>query len=132
MAKSSQMFVLYNLMKAAGNKGVGKKEVAKALNVKESSVPVYFFAMKKYFKAEYDIVKQGRQIVAYKLINSDKISVPQFRKGKVKVVKASNPVVTKVVKNKKVDEVPNIEDDSGITQITDREFSDIKSTLGLI
>ena len=69
MSKNTQAYILFNMLKAAGDKGVNKEQVAKALNVKESSVPVYFFGMKKLYKADIEVIKNGRQVVAYKLNN---------------------------------------------------------------
>lgn len=142
MAKNTQAFILFNMLKAAGTKGVTKSEVAKALNVKEGSVPVYFFGMKKLYKAEIETVKSGRTVVAYKLLNPDQVTgVPQTRgAGKVKAVaKKSTKKVTKALPTKKVSrtvndstETPTLDKDMEIAQIGDRELADIKSSLGLI
>ena len=143
MAKNTQSFVLFNMLKAAGSKGVTKTEVAKALGVKESSVAIYFFGLKKFFKAEIETVKKGRQIVSYKLANADDIEVPSHRKGANSVVKSTSKKASKVVRTKhvKATKTATVDVDTGevavpdsdlhVTKITDREFSDIKSSLGL-
>jgi hypothetical protein len=137
MAKNTQAFILFNMLKAAGSKGVTRDQVATALQVKETSVPVYFFGMKKLYNADIETVKNGRQVVAYKLLNPDQVTnVPQTRgAGKIKVV-AKKPLVkaAKVVKTNVVDdsgEIPTLDSDLRIAEITDREFGDIKSSLGL-
>jgi hypothetical protein len=137
MAKNTQAFILFNMLKAAGSKGVTRDQVATALQVKETSVPVYFFGMKKLYNADIETVKNGRQVVAYKLLNPDQVTnVPQTRgAGKIKVV-TKKPLVkaAKVVKTNVVDdsgEIPTLDSDLRIAEITDREFGDIKSSLGL-
>ena len=144
MAKNTQAFILFNMLKAAGNKGVTKGEVAKALNVKETSVPVYFFGMKNLYKAEIETVKSGRQVVAYKLLNADQVTgVPQTRgSGKVKAVtkaapkKVSKTVAVKTPKPSKVkavkNDIPVLDKEMEISEISDNEFADIKSSLGLL
>jgi len=144
MSKNVQAFTLFNTLKAAGKKGVSKVEIAKVLGVKESSVPVYIFNMKKAYKAKFEVVKKGRQIVAYKLANVDDIKIPQLRKNAKGVVKSVTKAVKKKasktvkgVKSAKVvapvstGEVPVLDADMEITEITDSEFNDIRSSLGL-
>ena len=145
MSKNVQAFTLFNTLKAAGKKGVSKIEIAKVLGVKESSVPVYIFNMKKAYKAKFEVIKKGRQIIAYKLANVEDLEIPQLRKNakgvapvtkavskkasvkKTKVVKPSKAKTAKVVDG----EVPVLDADMEITEITDGEFNDIKSSLGL-
>ena len=126
MSKNTQAYILFNMLKAAGDKGVNKEQVAKALNVKESSVPVYFFGMKKLYKADIEVVKNGRQVVAYKLNNPNEVTgVPQTRgagKIKIKPVKATaKAAVTKPVKVAKIKssnfDVPTLEQDNDVPQI---------------
>jgi hypothetical protein len=138
MSKNTQMFTLFNALKAAGDNGVSKEQLATILGVKEISVPVYLFDLKKFYKAELETVKNGRQIVSYKLINADKINVPQHRKGAVTKV-APKPVKTVAkfasgsknsIKEDSFD-VATLDPDMKVTEISDREFADIKSSLGL-
>ena len=140
MSKNTQAYILFNMLKAAGDKGVNKEQVAKALNVKESSVPVYFFGMKKLYKADIEVIKNGRQVVAYKLNNPNEVTgVPQTRgagKIKAKPVKATaKAVVTKPVKVAKIKssnfDVPTL-DQTDVPHISDREFNDIKTSLGIL
>jgi len=146
MAKNMQLYTLFNILKSAGSKGVTKAQVSKQLNVAENSVPVYMFSMKKYFKAEFTTIKNGRAIVAYVLDNADKITVPQFRKGSTgskksvtKAIAKKNKSVSKPVKAAKTKSV-NIPSDGSVAipdkdlhvaEISDREFDDIRSSLGL-
>ena len=137
MSKNTQAYILFNMLKAAGDKGVNKEQVAKALNVKESSVPVYFFGMKKLYKADIEVIKNGRQVVAYKLNNPNEVTgVPQTRgAGKLKVVKKVKKTVaakpTKVLtKNLDGAEFPILDND--VPHISDHEFNDIKTSLGIL
>jgi hypothetical protein len=138
MAKKSQMFVLRNLMVAAGDKGVSKAEAAKALNVDESCVGVYFFYLKRDFKAQYDLIKKGRQIVAYKLKNPDDVVVDEYhRKNSNK--STSKKVATKTTKAPAVKKQASVSDeddsDSDVNvshQFSEREFNDIKTSLGIL
>lgn len=147
MAKTTQAFILFNMLKAAGTKGVSKGDVAKALNVRENSVPVYFFGMKKLYNAKIETIKNGRQVVAYKLLNPNEVSgVPETRgasKGNKPLVKAGPKKATKVVQTKvkatkptkakkTSDDTPILDKEMKIAEITDQEFADIKTSLGLI
>ena len=138
MAKNNtQIHVLFDLLKAAGDTGLSKPQIAKALGIKEGSVPVYFHWLKKLFKAEVNTKKQGRQIVSYSLINVDKIVIPQPKRNKAQ--KITKPIkITKLSKSSKktekvvTDEVPTLDADMKITNIGDNEFNDIKASLGLL
>jgi len=146
MSKNVQAFTLFNTLKAAGKKGVSKSDIAKVLGVKESSVPVYIFNMKKAYKAKFEVIKNGRQIVAYKLANADEVKIPQLRrnaKGVVKsvtktlkkkaskTVKAAKVAKPKVVTPATTGEVPVLDADMEITEFSDSEFNDIRTSLGL-
>ena len=136
MSKGTQGFILYNLMKAAGDKGVTKAEIAKALGVREGSIGIYLFGLRKFCNAEFETVKQGRKVVSYKLINADKINVPSARRGSktvTKPAKVAKVTKTAAVKPAKVEQDHIAPDaDLHVSQFSDREFNDIKSSLGLV
>lgn len=134
MAKNLQLYTLYQTMEAAGSKGVTKQQVSKLLNISEKSVPVYMFGLKKYFKSDYEAIKNGRQVVAYKLVKTGKENIWQHRKGTkvtTKKVIAAKPAKMTKVKSNSFD-VPTLDQDIDASHISDREFSDIKSSLGLL
>lgn len=164
MSNSTQAHNLYNLLVAAGSNGVSRSDIATHLGVSEGSVPVYIFGLKKFFSAEIENVKNGRKVVAYKLINASDIEVPSHRlfrrndngavvlsnpnAGVTKPVKAIKTKMTKVAKKKaaKVVNVPKpknkkivvddgdvaiLDKDLEISEFTDAELNDIRSTLGL-
>ena len=135
MAKNTQGYVLYNMMKAAGDKGVTKAQIATQLGVREGSIGIYLFGLRKFHNAQFETVKQGRKVISYKLVNAENIAVPATRKGSV--TKAAKPakVLTKSVKTAKpvkAEKAVAPDADLSVTEITPREFDDIKSSLGLI
>lgn len=147
MAKSIQGFVLFNALKGAGDKGLTREQVAKVLNVHENSVPVYIFDLKKFYKAEVENIKEGRRVVGYILTNANSVAVPSNgrRGGATPVVTKKAPVAaakptptSKTVKNvakpatkDKDMSMVTFDKDLDIVEISDREFADIRSQLGL-
>jgi predicted ArsR family transcriptional regulator len=153
MSKNTQLFNLATLLRSAGDKGVTRTQIAKSLGIKENSVPVYIHFLKNLYKCEFETVKQGRQIVSYILTNGDEVTVAQHRKGsKVAkgLVKTVSKASKKVVKAKGSQgkgkaskaslaapeavsdgSVAVPDNDLHITELTDREFDDIKSQLGI-
>lgn len=144
-----QIYTLFQMLKSAGANGiVSRADIAKELGVNEGSVPVYFFWLKK-FGVKFDVIKNGRAVQGYRLLNGDEVDVPMNRRKRgshtkaasVKAVKAvkpmakvkAKPVMAKVTKtaNKPVkDDVVNVSD-MEIEELTDIELTDIKSQLGL-
>ena len=133
MAKSTQNFRLFQLMKSGGI--VSKEVIAETLGVALVSVPVYIHELKKQFKAEIVSVRNGRKVTGYKLVDKE-IAVPEFRKNNAEV----HPVKTKKVKNTVVKgdselandgSVPVLDKDAEITQVGEREFADIRESLGV-
>lgn len=123
MANATQNFRLISLLKAGNS--VKKEVVAKELGVNLVSVPVYIHELKRLYKADIESVYGGRKVVAYRLRNKD-VVVPQFRRGHVtKYVKKTAPAV---VSDGSV-AVPD--KDLDVTQVSDREFADIRSSLGV-
>ena len=147
MSNATQAHNLYNLLSDAGAKGVSRSEVAKHLGVRESSVPIYFYGLRKFFSAEIENIKNGRKVVGYRLLND--VEVPSQRRNSnpaavvVKPIKATKTKVAKVGKKKTaVVQTADVEvnfDDSDVAILdkdldvgfTDSEFADIKATLGL-
>jgi len=135
MAKNTQGYVLYNMMKAAGDKGVTKAQIATQLGVREGSIGIYLFGLRKFHNAQFETVKQGRKVISYKLVNAENIAVPATRKGSVNKAAKPTKVLTKSVKATKpvkVEKAVAPDADLSVTEITPREFDDIKSSLGLI
>jgi hypothetical protein len=124
MAKQTQYHKLFLLLKGAPN-GLSKEDLGKAMSIAPVSVPVYIFELKKQFKCDITSIRQGKTVVAYKLINGDKAKVPEFRRGSSQpVAKKPAPVVAGGVGNVDGEE-------SDITRVGDREMADIRSSLGI-
>lgn len=99
MSKPVQLNVLFQFLKAAKpGDYVTKADVATALDVAESSLPVYFFWIKKYFNVEVETQKNGRTIVGYRLSAASRdIVIPENgrRSERAKTAKAKKVGVEK-------------------------------------
>jgi len=146
MSKSSgnhQGYMLFSLLKAAGKKGVTRAEAAKALGVRESSVPVYFYGLRTLYGADIKVEKQGRKVIGYTLLNPNECTITENgRRGvkTTKAVKASKPKAVMTAKTVKVssskksasEEVtPILDSDLEISEIGDAELNDLKQSLGI-
>jgi hypothetical protein len=132
MAKNVQCFTLIEALRAAGNKGLSAPEIANILGVKENSAAVYVCDLKKLYKAEIGTHKEGRKVLAYYLVN-DKYEVPKDGRRSGPVIRKS-AVVRKPEPKAKVAESSEsaiLDRDLDIAAISDREFGDIRSSLGL-
>ena len=136
-----QGFMLFSLLKAAGKKGITRSEAAKALGVRESSVPVYFYGLRTLYGAEIEVQKQGRKVVGYTLLNPNECTIGENGRRGTKTTKAkvkSKPmksVSTKTVKATKTATVkettPILDSDLEISEIGADELSDLKASLGI-
>ena len=133
MAKATQSYSLFQLLKSGNT--VKKEEIATALGIKLPSVPVYIHELKKQHKAEIVLVREGRKILGYKLINKKEVSVsiPQFRKNRKSVLvtnKNKKQPVTKGVVAVDSGELPVLDKEVD-TKFNEREFADIADSLGI-
>ncbi len=138
--KVKQNTVLFELLKSNPDNGVSKQVIAETLGVKESSVPVYIHALKKEFKKQFkhhaDIVtvRVGKKAANYKLVNADGVNLSSDASKSKKAVK-SKPVVdsdsNNVVTVSETGELPIIDKDNDIVSISDREFADLRDSLGV-
>lgn len=146
MSNATQAHNLYTLLSNAGSKGVSRSDVAAHLGVRDSSVPIYFYGLRKFFSAEVENIKSGRKVVGYRLLNADSIEVPSQRRNSNPVAVVSKPIkatktkVTKSVVKKTAVADMDIDFESADVAIldtdlevgfSDSEFDDIKATLGL-
>ena len=136
---STKYFDLFSALKAGGAKGVSPDSLTKALDFSMSSLAVYIHALRHKFGADIESVRNGRTVVAYRLVNiaecEAKISPnrkPRTTKHKaVKAVKASRVASSVVKRQSKKDGIQPVLDDMSLTEITDADLSDIKSQLGI-
>jgi len=121
MAKQTQSFRLFQLLKSG--EPVKTQVLSETLKIHIFSVPVYIHELKNQFKAEIKSIREGRKVVAYQLTNAEKVKVPEFRKNSYgEVPKAKTSVVQSIAE----------ELESANTGVVgEREFADIKSSLGL-
>lgn len=129
MSNKIQGFTLYNALKAAGNTGLTKRQIADILKVSEGSVPVYIYDLKLFYKADVENIREGRKVTGYILKNADKIVVPENgRRGGNKVVAKPSAVAKPTIDaNKDV----ILDKDLDIAEISHREMDDIRSSLGI-
>ena len=131
-----QLEVLLKALNDAGDVGITRESAAFTLNVKVDSVPVYFYWLKKY-NANIETVKEGKRVARY-ILRSDVKAVRLGGVTKSKAV-ATKPmpnrkvVATKPILAKKVqeDKAVAFDRDLEIASIGDREFSDLRESLGL-
>ena len=136
-----QGYMLFSLLKAAGKKGLSRSEAAKALGVRESSVPVYFYGLRTLYGAEIEVQKQGRKVIGYTLLNPNECTITENgRRGtKTTKVKAkSKPMKSVSVKTVKATKAavvkgssPILDSDLEISEIDESELNDLKASLGI-
>lgn len=142
-AKSNhQGYILFSLLKAAGKKGITRAEAAKALGVRESSVPVYFYGLRTLYNAEIEVVKQGRKVVSYTLLNANDCTITENGrrgtktatkpKSKTKPLKSVSVKTVKATNTPAVKEsTPILDSDLEISEVDDAELEDLKASLGI-
>lgn len=154
MSKSTKYFDLYSALKAGGDKGVSPESLMKATGFNQGALAVYIHALRHKFGAVIESVRNGRNIVAYRLTNADEVKITSarkprtvkpkptvagYQKAKAKKAKSTLRTATKTVKSKApvrtaaVDDgsVPVLDTDMDITEYTDRDLEDIKDQLGI-
>lgn len=121
MAKMTQTHRLYQILK--NGEPVQVQKIADELKINYYSVAVYICELKAAFKADIKSVKNGRKVVAYQLLNADKIKVPVHRKSYLgEAPKAKATAIATIA-----DELEAVNTGG----ISEREFADIRSSLGL-
>lgn len=145
MAKSTKYFELFSALRAGGDKGVSPAALMKATGFNSGALAVYIHALRNQFGAVIESVRNGRNVVAYRLTNADEVKITAARKTrtitkttkKVKTVKAKTPAVrvARVVKTtptvKDDGSVPTLDADLDISEIGASELDDIRHSLGI-
>ena len=138
MSNFTQSYLLFQILKSGST--VSKETIAEELGVVLVSVPVYIHQFKNQFKAEIVAVRAGRKVTGYQLTNAEDLNVPQYRRNSLLIPENQNK--PKKSRQKKVVEqvatpvvsdgsVPVIDKDAEITQYNEREFGDIRESLGI-
>lgn len=141
--------MLVEAFKSAEGNYVSKADIAKLMGIQEQSVAPYICDLKRLNRCEFDARKNGRVVDGWVLTNPDKalsLKVTQSAKSTkvAKVAKQPKPVKaakgTKVASTKtvvkstpKADsfDIPTLDRDLDISEVTDRELDDLKAQLGL-
>lgn len=124
MSKLTQNYRLFTLMQSG--EVITKEKIQETLGVSMNSVPVYIHELKRLYKAEIEVVRDGRKVTGYKLAN--KIKVPQFRSNNAQAPeKPATPAAKAPAAGADLDDRAGIETD----MIGESEMSDIKDSLGL-
>jgi biotin operon repressor len=138
--------MLVEAFKSAEGNYVSKADIAKLMGIQEQSVAPYIHDLKRLNRCEFEARKTGRVVDGWVLTNPAKalsLKLTQSAKGSnavkpAKVVKAAKPAkvakTAKVVKSSpKADafDIPTLDRDLDISEVTDRELDDLKAQLGL-
>jgi hypothetical protein len=120
--KQTQTYRLYQILKSG--EPVKIEVLASTLNIKTQSVPVYIHELKRVFKANIRSVREGKRVGSYQLLNADKIKVNEFPKNSYGPVAKAKP---KTLIASIAEELEAVNTGG----VTEKEFADIKSSLGL-
>lgn len=139
--------MLVEAFKSAEGNYVSKADIAKLMGIQEQSVAPYIHDLKRLNRCEFEARKTGRVVDGWVLTNPAKalsLKLTQSAKGgktvakPAKAVKAAKPAkvakTAKVVKSSpKADafDIPTLDRDLDISEVTDRELDDLKAQLGL-
>ena len=142
---STKVQVLFTLMQDGSKVPVEK--MLKVLNIKQGSVMCLISALRNDFGAEIETERDGRKVLSYQLTNPSKVKLPtKATKVKAAAPAAKKTVVAKVAaKTTKVKtsakksatpredefDVPTLDADLSVSEVTDLEMADIRSQLGL-
>jgi hypothetical protein len=131
---SPKILNTFELLKSG--KSVNFEDMVAALEVKPVTAMVFICALRKDFGAEIDTERDGRKVISYKLNNAAEIAPSMVLKTKaskpVKKVKApvvkTRKTVTRVSSSS---DVPTIDSEFDVSEVSDAELADIKNQLGL-
>lgn len=142
---STKVQVLFTLMQDGSKVPVEK--MLKVLNIKQGSVMCLISALRNDFGAEIETERDGRKVLSYQLTNASKVKLPTkaAKVAKVAAQKAAKTVVAKVAKATKVKtktvkssvpredefDVPTLDADLSVSEVTDSEMADLRHQLGL-
>jgi hypothetical protein len=139
---TSRHVQVYEMMKSG--KSVSFDSLVTNLGCKPSTVMALIFGLRRHAGGEIDTERNGRKVESYKLTNaadiaakmvtaqsSSKTKTPKVAKTpKVKATKTKTVVSRKAVKDDEFD-VPTLDADLDITEVSDAELADLRNQLGL-
>jgi biotin operon repressor len=134
---SSKVQALYTLMQSGSKVSLDK--MMTTLNIKQGSVMCLISALRNDFGAQIETERDGRKVLSYQMTNADKVVItsknttkaPKVAKTpKVKSTKTKTVVSRKAAKDDEFD-VPTLDADLDITEVSDAELADLRNQLGL-
>lgn len=129
---SKNIFNVFEMLKSG--KSVNFDNMVSTLGVKPVTAMVCICALRKDFGADIETERDGRKVVSYKLTNADKVApsmVLKTKATKTKAPKVPRVKVTKSVSRVKSGDVPTIDSDFDVEEISDSELADLKHQLGI-
>jgi len=136
---SSKVVETYEMLKSG--KSVTVDSMVATLGCKPGTLMVHICQMRGHFDAVIETERDGRKVVSYLLANPDEVA-PHMLKTSIKVAKTPKAAKTPKVKSTKTvvsrkaakdDEfdVPTLDADLDITEVSDAELADLRNQLGL-
>lgn len=137
MQKPSKRVVeVYEMMK--DGKSVNFDAMVKRLGCKPVTAMVLICALRRSFGADIETERDGRKVISYRMTNAGDIAANMVLTKSVKVKKAATPKVsvakTKATVSRKsvsTGEIPTVDSDFDISEVTDAELADLKEQLGI-
>lgn len=146
---AKKTIAVYELMKSG--KPVPFADILKIVGPNEVTAMTHICALRNLFGGEIDTIREGRKVQAYQLNNAADVAkymvvknsgavakTPKAKVVKQKPVQAAKVAVAKtktvVARSKpKADafDIPTLDSDLDISEVTDRELDDLKMQLGL-
>ena len=144
----AKMVAVYEMLK--DGKDFSFDKMVSKLACSPTTAMVLICALRRDFDAKIESVRDGRKVIAYRLDNASALASKMVAKSKAPKVKAAKPIVAKTAskvavakvakptKSKKAaspreDEfdVPTLDADLSVTEISDSEMADLRHQLGL-
>jgi hypothetical protein len=133
---TSRHVQVYEMMKSG--KSVSFDSLVTNLGCKPSTVMALIFGLRRHAGGEIDTERNGRKVESYKLTNAADIATkmvtaqgsPKTKTPKVKSTKTKTVVSRKAAKDDEFD-VPTLDADLDITEVSDAELADLRNQLGL-
>lgn len=132
---SPKILNTYEMLKSG--KSVNFDKMVKTLGVKPVTAMVFICALRKDFGADIETERDGRKVISYKLNNAEAIASSMVLK--TKATKATKPKaaavkvkksVTRVAASRSAD-VPTVDSEFDVSEVTDAELADLKNQLGI-
>jgi biotin operon repressor len=142
--KPTKYFQLYSALKSGGDSGVTPESLQQTLGFNQSALAVYIHALRNKFGADIESVRNGKSVVAYKLINAaalDKTMTVGRKHTKKRVSKKQKVLTYKnnILRSIKTEQTKTKTEDGSVPvpdadfdfEYNDSDLADIRQSLGL-